>query len=201
MIPKSYLQAVPASSNEINYSLNVISNILVHTLNVFLIADKKITARQLYDFLDTAWREYDPQKLEEDNLHNRTIRLAAECEFTLRSAYHESDSVEVMNRNNGSAAFKEYLADFDKNVPENNLLRSASAFHGKERLELDKGLQAVTDLAFYGFLLMALSNPNFATLCKNKDLDTSSMTFEQKMDEELDHEALYRYLQDKLGTA
>lgn len=94
-----------------------------------------------------------------------------------------------------------YLAKRADTIPDFERSCVTTKFLVDEYEPLTGGIRVATDLAFSGFLMTAVNDPNFSSLCKVKDIDPSSMTFEQKMDTELDHEALYRYLQDKLGGA
>lgn len=60
--------------------------------------------------------------------------------------------------------------------------------------------RALTDLAFAGFLESAMKDPHFARLCKDKGLETSSMTREERLNAPLDHDALYDFLEETLAS-
>lgn len=197
MKAKAYFPIAETPANEIKQPPRLLNELLGHALNMLLIADQPISAHRLHAFLTSVWHDYDPKLMEENTVFNEVSRLVSDHAFELDSAYFERSA---LTADTASGKIDAYLEGLAKNVPENKLWNQAYNFLCKY-VGLDKERRSITDLAFSGLLFNALNDPDFAALCKDKDLDASAASFEQKMHEELDHEALYRYLQGKLGVA
>lgn len=184
----------PANDKPDQYR-SILLDFITNALNHHLLADSIITGNILYRYIGAFWCSLNPK--EDYESFNAVARVATEfthqCECSWRTRNPEQES---NLRHNPDAYFESRLKDVPEIEPHNRINQFI-----EEYVELDRNVRTVIDAARYGLLFIAVNDPNFTTLCKNKDIDTSSMTFEQKMDEELDHEALYRYLQDKLGTA
>lgn len=198
MKAKAYFPISETPANETKQPSRLLNELLRHALNTLLIADQTISAHRLLAFLNSVWPEHDRNLALENTVFNEAVRLAEERALELDSAYFERSTLAA---DTASAKADAYLEGLTKNVPETGLLRRFHDFVVYEYMQLDKERRSITDLAFSGLLFNALNDPDFAALCKDKDLDASAASFEQKMHEELDHEALYRYLQGKLGVA
>lgn len=179
----------------------ILRDLLRHSINMLLIARQPISAHQICTFINSVWPIHDRKLGLENTAFNETVRLLTEHHAQLCQAYEDSGGIKLTRTGPMETNADEYFNALDKSIPERSLGRQFDEFFSKEYMSLDKERRGTTDLAFSGLLFTALNDPDFAALCKDKDIDVAAMSFEQKMHEELDHEALYRYLQRKLEAA
>ena len=139
-----------------------------------------------------------------DTLFNRTYTIGYDKYQGLYNEYEKTVSAEeraAWSKMSVIDGIDASLKKRDESIPQyQNYIDIGNFFFGEYR-HLPDELRTVTDLAFSGFIYTTLNSPDFPSLCKNKDLDVSAMTFEQKLDAELDHEAFYNALLVKLGHA
>lgn len=175
---------------------SLLLDLITNTLNDHLLAGQKITMAALCRYINALCYAWIPKQMEDYAPFNEISRLAHERTTACELAWQASDPKEHWD-----VTHTPYLDPRQNNTPEVEPNNRVGRFVEEYLDNIDQGVRIITDPALYGLFFIALNDPDFAALCKNKDIDTSSMTFEQKMHEELDHEALYRYLQGKLGVA
>ena len=171
----------------------LLSELLLHTINLCLDAYEAISARMLLDNL-LSIQEYDSGS---DTFFNRTYAIAYDKSRVVNHEFVKSLTPEERNIPDPDAYFKKR----NDSIPQYQTFIDVGNFILGEYRHLPVEIRAVTDLAFQGFLFNALNSPDFASLCKSAALLVPAMTFEQKLDVELDHEALHNRLMVQLGHA
>lgn len=176
-----------------------------HTLNLFHCADRRATAGQLLSFLRTIPLRIQPGNDDENTLFNEVWKGAYYYQQKLEEEYllpkygvkKLNEGLDKLDEN----AINDYMLDITLNLPGVLVLRHTQAFFLQQYLSDDYAvLRAVIALAFSGLLFSALTDPDFSSLCKDKSIDVSGMSIEERMDVLLDHEALYSFLLEKLGV-
>ena len=179
----------------------LLSELLFHTITLCLDAYGKISARMLLDCVLTL-RDHI---LEIETFFNVTYLTAYEENETILAQYMATVPKEVRAGWDNMSTYDDVLAfkkNLDDDMPRYQTFVGVGKYLLGEYSSLPDDLRTMTDLAFYGFIFTALNGPGFVALCKDKSLNTSAaMTFEQKLDAELDHEALYHRLLTQLGHA
>ena len=132
-----------------------------------------------------------------DALFNRTYTISYKKNQELYMKWEKTIPKETRDIWRGDT----HMTMRNEAVPQYQVGVEAGNFLLSEYCHLPADLRAVTDLAFQGFLFSALNDLDFGSLCKDKGLDVSALTLEQKLDVELDHEALYARLLTQLGHA
>lgn len=168
----------------------LLAELLFHTIKISLDAYEKITARMLLDNV-LSMRDGETNK---DAFFNWTYSISYNKSGALHDKFMESVSKEEWDT-------RDYLEIRNERFPEYQVGVDAGNFLLGEYYYLLHELRAVIDFAFSGFMFNAVSGPDFAALCKNKKVDAATMALEQKLEEELDHEALYNRLLSQLGHA
>lgn len=183
----------------------LLSEFLFHLIILCLEAYEKVSARMLLGVgsvvptetdLDIAFQKNTPFTRTYRNGADRNQALYNEWEKNVSD--EEKASWEKMSAGDRATA---YLKRRDDDVPQYQVFIDVGKFLFGEYRHLADDLRAVIDLAFSGFIFTALNSPDFPSLCKSKNLDVSAMTFDQKLDAELDHEAFYNALLARLGHA
>jgi len=183
----------------------LLSELLFHT--VMLCADvyEKVSARILLDAALSAPRGANRKAaMEADTFFNRTYGVSYDKNEVILGEFLDNASEEekaAWERMDSVEDADSYLIARNKRLPHYGVLLEGGNFFIGDYRHLSKELRAVTNFAFSGFLFHALNSPHFASLCKDKSLNASTMTFEQKLDTDLDHEALYNRLMIQLGHA
>lgn len=178
----------------------LLSELLFNIITLCHDAYGRTSAQMLLDSVLTL-RDH---KTEIETFFNVAYLTAYEKNETVLAQYMATVSKEVraawdnMSTWDDVQAFKKTL---DDDMPRYQMFVGVGQFLRGEYSSLPKDLRTMTDLAFYGFIFTAVNGPDFAALCKNKGIDAAAMTFEQKLNEELDHEALHHRLMVQLGHA
>lgn len=185
------------------HSPEILEALIANSLNQFLLAetDMTVNALRLYiQDIQDALRYFYPAATPENGAFTSNIyKHAIERVGALQQSYDETNPEEYLKAANNTDP-QAYFDGLCKALPEVAHQGNINGFL-KEYFDLDKDHRVSTALAFLGLLFVGLHDTAFASLCKNKHLDASAMTFEQKMNEPLDPEALYTYLQGKLNVA
>lgn len=189
----------------------VLNSFIANALNHFLIAEKEVTIDALGRYASGIYfGDYfadTPTPISEDCLFFRDIyRCAALRVVALRQAYDEANpdvKACLYGKPPNPCDHREHDPQiyFDavwKAVPESwHHIGIINFLEGFEKL--DKETRANATLAFRGLLFAALHDGVFPSLCKNKNLDASAMTLEQRANEPLDVDALCFFFHDKQG--
>lgn len=170
----------------------LLSELLLHTINLCLDAHGVVSARMLLDSVLTQYSEP-----EADTFFNWAYAAAQSKNAVINHEFVKSLTPEERKIPDAGA----YLKKRNEIIPQYQTFIDIGNFILGEYRHLPVGPRVTTDLALQGFMLNTLNGPDFAPLCKNTALLVPSMTFEQKLDEELDHEALYNRLMVQLGHA
>lgn len=184
----------------------LLSELLLHTANLCLHAYGEVSARMLLDAALSVPRGGDLKSIlyRQDTFYSTAYAAAFNNNQRLHDGFmkavpeEERASWERMPVVDRIAA---YLKRRNDSLPQYGEFIAVGKFLSGEYRHLPDDLRAMTDLVFQGFLFNALNNADFAALCKNKNVAAAPMTFEQKLDEELDREALYNCLLSQLGHA
>lgn len=177
----------------------LLSELLFNTIVLCQEAHGTVTARMLLDSVATMYG-YEGREETFFNIaylaawtKNRSQYL--EFEKTLSPEQEAAwDKLDV------SARAEEYLKWRREGLPQYETWNQAGKFLVEDyHLHLPRDLRSVIDCAFAGFIFNAVNGTEFGALCKDKALDVSGMTIEQRLDVELDHEALYNRLLVQLG--
>lgn len=165
----------------------LLSELLFHTITICLDAYERVSARML---LDSVLSMQDAEK-NKDAFFGLTYTISYKKDKELHDKFEEK-----------FACYPgEYLRVRNEAIPQYQIGVDAGNFLLDEYRHLPGDLRVMIDFAFSGFIFNAVNSPDFLDLCKNKDVDISSMTFEQKLNEELDYEALHNRLMVQLGHA
>lgn len=180
----------------------LLGELMFHTVHLCADAYGSVSARMLLDAALSAPRGADLKAaVEPDTFFKRTYTISYHKNEDI--LYKSIEAVPEEERgawDNGIEGADAYLEWRDKTLPHYKVLLDGGNFFIGDYRHLPDDLRAVIDNAFSGFVFNALNGPDFASLCKTKN-PGAAMTFEQKLDEPLDHEALYHRLLAQLGHA
>src|SRR5690606_6929502 len=163
----------------------LLSELLFHTINLCADAYGAVSARML---LDCVLSQNYADRI--DSFFNDTYTISYRKGQVINHEFVKSLTPEERSRPDIGA----YLKKRNDSIPQYETFIDVGNFILGEYRHLPIVPRTTTDLAFQGFLFNALNSPDFASLCKNTALLVPTMTFEQKLDEELDHEALHHRL-------
>lgn len=170
----------------------LLSELMLHIINLCFDAYEKVSARML---LDCVLSQNYAARI--DSFFNDTYTISYRKGQVIYHEWVKSLTPEERAAWDPDTYFKKR----DASIPQYQVMIDVGNFILGEYRHLPVVPRVTTDLAFQGFLLDTLNSPDFASLCKNTALLVPTMTFEQKLDEELDHEALHHRLMVQLGHA
>ncbi len=177
---------------------HILNAFVANALNHFLLADAEMTVNALGRYMNAVLRGSYPAPTDKDAIPFYDIsKPAVRYADALQQSFIDANP-ELYSKMTSNADPQAYFDGLWKTFPETRHLGNINGFFS-DYYDLNQNLRIVSALVMLGLLFAVLHDTAFASLCKNKDFDASTMTLEHKTNEPLDPEALYSYLQAKLN--
>lgn len=180
----------------------VIHRLAINVINFCVYAEEKISTLFLFKVLQSL-----PILQPGENWNNKEIFFSELYQKVYQKSMEQLQEIEKRISNEEREAWlklpvndhaETYFKFRNDTAPSYQQAVNSGNFLTKKYAYIPKEHRSIIDAAFAGILFSALVDKNFDRLVKDKSMDMGGLSMDEKMDIELDHEALYAYFQSKI---